>query len=297
MTTEIGTTLRSSFRRLAREIFYTTCVSVLLLLLYAEWRAWPIQFGGSQSLESVRKAIAGHPAMVGGKALSVRGVDISKHPFTFFIITSPSCNFCLNSARFHSALVLAARSRSIPLFVVVPRPEADNGFLSSYGLQSAKVLRWLDLNRRPQGTPSVLLVDSTGIIRRIWLGELGLEEQSELWNALKDPSSVKSPRRKLASGEWMLASTDLKTVDSPSQIVVISLEERDSFAVEHPPGSINIPLAEIGVRASSELQHDRAYAVDCTSLPDVVCSGTLSRLRKAGFSCSAIDFAATTVSE
>ena len=282
--------LNAVVRRLAMETICTAGVVVVLLCVYGGARAWLHARIDGRGIEDVRSAIAGRPLLLPGKRLTVRGFDLAKHPYSFLIVTSPGCAYCVNSAPFHRTLVAAARARRIPLFVVIPGARGDSSFLSSSGLHNAEVIRWEDLSRRPNATPSVVLVNAGGVIRRIWDGELARDGQSEVLAAIRDPSRVTSPLRKLTSGESMLTPGSLRVLSSGDRVTVISVDERGPFKLEHPEGAINIPLAELGVRAASELQHDRLFVVDCTGLPDPVCSFAAGRLNRSGFRSAAVDF-------
>jgi hypothetical protein len=210
--------LNAVVRRLAMETICTAGVVVVLLCVYGGARAWLHARIDGRGIEDVRSAIAGRPLLLPGKRLTVRGFDLAKHPYSFLIVTSPGCAYCVNSAPFHRTLVAAARERRIPLFVVIPGARGDSSFLSSSGLHNAEVIRWEDLSRRPNATPSVVLVNAGGVIRRIWDGELARDGQSEVLAAIRDPSRVTSPLRKLTSGESMLTPGSLRVLSSMSVV-------------------------------------------------------------------------------
>jgi rhodanese-related sulfurtransferase len=227
--------------------------------------------------------------MLAGKLLGVHGQDISRHAYTLIVVTSPGCQFCANSAPFHRRVLAAARNARFPLLVAVPKSSSTDKFLEEKGLQGAPRVGWHDLTRRFKGTPSIVLVDSGGVIRSVWLGQLQKEKELEVLSAIRDPGHATMPMRMLTDGEQMLTKAKLDALSSEVRTTVISVQERDAFSREHPPGAINIPLEELGMRARRELSKDGLNVVDCSSLADPVCSITVEQLRKKGFKTSAVD--------
>jgi rhodanese-related sulfurtransferase len=281
--------LRPDLRRIIVETVYTAGAAVACFVVLYGARTW-IQ---SRSLDGgaaeAKRALAGRPPMMVGKRLAIKGVNLDRYRYSLFVITSPSCQFCIHSVPFHRRLLETSRNGGIPMWIVVPTANSTRRFLSRAGLQDAPAANWLDLSRRFQSVPSVVLVDSNGLIRRIWEGELRSEEESALLAAMRDPSSVTVPRRKLISGEAMLTEADLHAVSSDGT-TVINPQEREAFRVEHPDGAVNIPLPELAMRAERDLWKDRLNVLDCSVLPAAVCSIAVDHLRKKGFRAAAVDF-------
>ncbi len=179
----------------------------------------------------------------------------------------------------------------MPLWIVVPSVRSRKAFLARFGLDDIPAVEWGDLSRRFLGVPSIALVDSTGVIRRIWAGELKPEAQAEVLAAIRDPGGVTLPKRKLTNGELMLSQAELASVTAPGDAVLISTCEREEYQREHPSGAINIPLRELGMRADRELKKHNLIVIDCSALHETICSIAVERLRSMGFRTAAADLA------
>jgi hypothetical protein len=283
--------LSEAIRLYFKEALITVSVAATMLCVYWGLRICFGDTNSSREMASIQRTIASYPVIAPGKRLAVDGQHGGKFAYTFFVITSPTCEFCVRSAQFHRKLLSLACKKKVPLFVVVPSRKIARSFLSSSGLQEAEIIGFTSLDRRPRGVPAVVLVDSKGIILRVWLGELSQDEQMEVLAAVLDPASVpEPPPRKLDSGEAMLTQRDLQALSTSTSVTIISLEERVSFRREHPEDAINIPLEELSIRAASELMHGSVYAIDCSALNDIICSEALRSLRTLGFRASAADF-------
>lgn len=281
--------LNSGIGRLVKEAVFVACLAALMLLLFAgvgmvkQGRSLEAQVG------EARRQIAESPVMMPGRRLTL---GVSGEAFSLLIVTSPTCPFCVESATFHRELLVATKKAGLRLRVAVPTIESTSSFLASTGLSEAIAVPWSSLERRPVGVPSVVLIGSDGIIRRIWLGELKKKEQAEVLEAVREPAEVAPPVRKLTNGEHMLTSSGFRSLAKASagKVVLISIEERESFKREHPEGAVNIPLAELGMRARSELLADGINAIDCSGVEDAVCTISIERTRSLGFRIVAVDF-------
>jgi hypothetical protein len=72
-------------------------------------------------------------------------------------------------------------------------------------------------------------------------------------------------------------------------VQIVDCAERPTFKAEHLAQAINIPLAELGARATFELSRSELTAVDCTAQPDPRCSEALDELTELGFRTVALD--------
>jgi hypothetical protein len=274
----------------ALEIVYTATASLLMIAAYSAVRYWIRTPAQEDSAVRARREVADRAFIKRSKPVAIRDVDLTRSPYNLLLITSPSCQFCINSAPFHRALVEAAAAKRIPLWIAVPDVRKDRGFLASSGLHGVPSVNWRDVSRRAQGVPLVVLLGADAIARGLWVGELRREEEANLLAAMDDPSKVTIPRRKLSTGELILNDAEFRTLASANRATIVSIEERGLYEQEHPAGAINIPLAELGMRAERDLRKDQFSVIDCSALPDVVCSLTVEQLRKRGFRAAAADF-------
>lgn len=277
-------------RRIVRETALIICAAAVLFCGYLGAVGWTERREAARAVQASTE-LAEKPSMLTGKQLAIRGMEMGRHGYSLIIVTSPTCPFCKSSVAFHHRLIAAAKHFGMPLWIAVPTSAATKSFLSASNFHDAPVINWRDLSRRATGTPSVVLLDSSGLICRIWLGELRGYEEAELLTIVGDPSSVSLPSvRKLTSGENMLTEAELRALPGRDNATLVSIAEREEFRQEHPARAINIPLPELSQRAERDLRRDRLNVIDCSVIDDMLCSLTIEDLRKRGFRLAAVDF-------
>lgn len=138
--------------------------------------------------------LAENPVRVGSVLPPVNGVKWSDSPETLVIAMQVGCHFCQESAPFYRQLVEEQRAKGdVAVVAVFPdSAEAVKSFCDRYSLRLRAIpdLRLSSLGVR--GTPSVILVNRTGTIRKVWQGLLTPEKQADLLRtvALRVPSSA-----------------------------------------------------------------------------------------------------------
>jgi rhodanese-related sulfurtransferase len=272
-----------------RGLSYIGSACFVLLLGYTIAPRFSTRTEDLTYVQDIKQRISGLPIILPGKGITVRRVDLSAHPYTWVLFTSPDCSFCVKSADFHRRLYTQATSHRIPVVVSVPSVRNARGFLESTGLAGAIHVGWEDVSRRPQGTPALALVGQRGDVRRVWLGQLPPDAETEVFNAMADPARIHVPTRHLQSGERMLTLADVKLISAKKPPVLLSIAERTSYSREHLAGAVNIPLAELAVRAPLELKARDLTIVDCTAELDVKCSMALKTLAEFGLRGAPLD--------
>jgi thioredoxin-related protein len=92
------------------------------------------------------------------------------------------CKFCAESAPFYKQVADKTSKQSALHLVAVFPQEADaaKAFLDSLGV-SVRDIRQAPLNALGvSGTPTILLLDNTGLITEAWLGRLDPEREAEV---------------------------------------------------------------------------------------------------------------------
>jgi hypothetical protein len=125
------------------------------------------------------------PAGPRASSPSVTSLDINwaANRQTLILAISSSCHFCTASAPFYQKLV--QNKSKTKLIAVLPQSvqEGEN-YLKRLGVAVDEV-RQLDFNQiGVQGTPTLLLVDRSGVIRNSWVGKLPSDKESVVPNAL-----------------------------------------------------------------------------------------------------------------
>ena len=118
-----------------------------------------------------------------GAKLSTLDIAWEKADQTLVLALSSSCHFCSESAPFYKRLILDKGSTRI--VAVLPQPvEEAKGYLQRLGV-SADEIRQLPLGDIGiRGTPTLLLVDASGIVKERWVGRLPTEQEASVLSAL-----------------------------------------------------------------------------------------------------------------
>jgi len=123
------------------------------------------------------------PIKVGVK-LSSADMEFAGAGQTLILAISSSCHFCTESAPFYKKL---AQSRGkTRLVAVLPQPVEDGRkYLDKLGV-SVDEVRQLSLDRiGVQGTPTLILLDASGVVRNSWMGFLLPDDELGVLKALK----------------------------------------------------------------------------------------------------------------
>jgi hypothetical protein len=265
-------------------------VSLLILGAYFGVKAYFFRDGGESYLPVAKRKVSGFPVMRVGRPLTVTSLVGSGRGAVLVLVLSPDCTFCTQSAPFHRRLLAEAARYSIPSVIALPDAERGRRYLSGLGLYSNRVANWDQLGLRAVGTPTIVLADGGGLIRRIWAGRLEAASESVLLESLNDPGSIRVDVRKLNSGEAMLTGKAVRAIAATRAINIVYVGDRQTFRTEnYSSAAVNIPLDELSSRASFELRRDVDQIVDCTDVFEPVCSISLETLSRLGFRAAAMD--------
>jgi hypothetical protein len=121
-----------------------------------------------------------------GAKVSLQGIDWSESNQSLVLALSTGCHFCTDSAQFYQRLVPSARTHGTRVLAVLPQPVPDSrAYLQTLGVPVSEVMQSPLSAVDVSGTPTVLLVDSGGKIRKAWVGKLGPEQESQLLAELR----------------------------------------------------------------------------------------------------------------
>lgn len=99
---------------------------------------------------------------------------------------STSCHFCNDSAPFYRELVQRCRQQHVRTIAVLPQPIAEaESYLSSEGVATDEVHQSVLRELQIAGTPTLLLVDGSGVVRNVWVGKLSSDKEKEVLAALE----------------------------------------------------------------------------------------------------------------
>jgi hypothetical protein len=117
-----------------------------------------------------------HPAI--GQVLPL-AVNWSKSPKTLVIVMQKDCHFCTASAPFYRKLrSIETTSNAFSMIAALPQEQfVAQGYLSELGLSVDETVKTSLASLSVGGTPTLLLVDRSGRVINVWVGQLQTEKQ------------------------------------------------------------------------------------------------------------------------
>lgn len=115
----------------------------------------------------------------------IPGVDWRKNGRTLVLAISTTCHFCKDSEPFYRR-IKQETGDSVKLVAVLPQPvKVAEEYLNQAGLLVDQVKQVSMGTIGVRGTPTVLLVDSRGVVNEVWVGRLEDEEQERVLEVIK----------------------------------------------------------------------------------------------------------------
>jgi hypothetical protein len=125
-----------------------------------------------------------------GDPITLPGIDWQKNRRTLLFALSTSCHFCTQSGPFYQRIV--KERGDIRLVALVPQAEeVGRIYLKSIGVAIDDV-RQASLNSLGlSGTPTLILVDSSGSVTDVWVGALSPRKEDEVISRLRTERASK----------------------------------------------------------------------------------------------------------
>jgi peroxiredoxin len=116
-----------------------------------------------------------------GTKVSLQGIDWSTSKQSVVLALNTGCHFCSESADFYRRLVSSADRKETRVLALLPQPVSDSrAYLEKLGVTVTDVVQSPLSVAGVSGTPTVLLVDRQGRIRKAWVGKLGPEQEGQV---------------------------------------------------------------------------------------------------------------------
>ncbi len=120
-----------------------------------------------------------------GKPFPTKLLNWSKAEKTVVLALQAGCHYCVDSAPFYRKLATVTAEHGIQLTAVSPHsPLTAGAFLNRIGLSGVEVrqvqLPAIEVN----GTPTLFIVDKSGKIFDVWVGELTQHEEDDVLKTL-----------------------------------------------------------------------------------------------------------------
>jgi len=176
MTSWVQNQNRSSFKGVL-ELWLNVLVMLACLALVGGIAY--TRFGPSRS---VQPTLA--PSLKGIK-IKISGVEWNNSQRTIVLALSTRCHFCTAGGDFYKRLQDAARARGVQVMAVLPQPVNEaRSYLDNLGVQIAVVEQAPLASVGVTATPTLIMVNSEGVITDSWIGQLPPELEKEVISKL-----------------------------------------------------------------------------------------------------------------
>jgi hypothetical protein len=96
------------------------------------------------------------------------------------LVLSTTCHFCKESSGFYRKLVEDCRSHARTVAFFPQTPQEAQAYLNAEDVQVDEIKHADFQSLQVSGTPTLLLVDSKGIVQKVWLGKLSEAKEKEV---------------------------------------------------------------------------------------------------------------------
>ena len=128
-----------------------------------------------------------------GKTLSNTGAEFPKDRSSIVLVLSTQCHFCRDSLPFYKLLSEKVRGK-LNVVALLPEPQAEGqAYMRAAGVEANQVLSSSLDSIGVRGTPTVLLVDGSGVVKRSWVGMLDEKGQEKLLESVLPRSRAREP--------------------------------------------------------------------------------------------------------
>ena len=121
-----------------------------------------------------------------GDHFQISGVDWSRSDRTLVLALSTSCHACAESGQFYRRLYERTNGRA-NLRIVAVFPQAEElgkKYVETLGFADIEVHQVQLLAAKIIATPTLILVDRSGTVRKIWLGRLDSTSEGDVMASL-----------------------------------------------------------------------------------------------------------------
>jgi hypothetical protein len=117
--------------------------------------------------------------------LKISGVEWSDSQRTIVLALSTHCHFCTASGDFYKRLQGVARARGVPIVAVLPQPTDEaRSYLQNLGVPITVVKQAPLDSLSVSATPTLMVVNSEGVVTDSWIGQLSPKIEKEVISKL-----------------------------------------------------------------------------------------------------------------
>lgn len=115
---------------------------------------------------------ASSPMIAVGARLTGQPVNWHDSQKNVVLVLSTTCHFCKESSGFYRKLAEDCRSHARTVALFPQTPQEAQAYLRAEDVQVDEVKHADFQSLQIGGTPTLLLVDSNGVVQKVWLGKL-----------------------------------------------------------------------------------------------------------------------------
>lgn len=167
---------------LANLAFLLLCTVGIVLGVQAMSRPTPVVANGPPT-----PARSAPPLYQSGERITIDGVDFTAAPKTLLLVVRSTCRYCTDSMPFYKTLASAPTSgRRARIVALTPEAvEVGAEYFDSFGVKLDGVVSTPLTALKVRGTPTAILVSSTGVVEKVWQGRVDSKTELEVAAALR----------------------------------------------------------------------------------------------------------------
>jgi thioredoxin-related protein len=124
------------------------------------------------------------PAIAAGTKINLPNEDWAKNRKTLLLALSTNCKYCSASAGFYQRLLSTASSNT-KLVAVFPQPSGESSqYLRDLQVAIEDIQQVSPTSLGVKGTPTLILVNSSGAVTKSWVGQLSPDKEQEVLSSL-----------------------------------------------------------------------------------------------------------------
>jgi peroxiredoxin len=122
-----------------------------------------------------------HHTITAGSKFELKAQGWRGTPKTVVLALSTNCHYCTESADFYRELSLQCHQRHIPIIAVLPQEvTASRSYLTDEGVTVDEIRKVQLSDLRVDGTPTLVIVDDGGVVKKVWVGKLSSSKEKEV---------------------------------------------------------------------------------------------------------------------
>lgn len=169
--------------RIKLETVSNICVTVASLTLVAVLAA-----GWTRGASTVQSPPRPELSYVEGRpSPRLSGLATGMGRPTLLLFVRSTCKYCTESLPFYARLTDGSMSASRADVIAVTQESVEQcrAYLTQGGVAIAKVVSASGGEAHVRGTPTLVLLDGEGVVRKVWEGKLSPEAEAEVLRALQ----------------------------------------------------------------------------------------------------------------